>query len=102
MAVVGSDERTYHLAGTQRPLDKKREDEIARFIATTEAVFPNSIILAANYNEEGNLVESEEDRWSVEKVGDNGLHQLTIPKKTRIASIIDSQTSTARLWAKRP
>ena len=38
------------LRGTQRPEKPRRLQEIARFIETTEAAFPNSIILAANYN----------------------------------------------------
>src|SRR5688572_6075701 len=52
----------YPLTGAQREQNRKRLKAIADFINTTEAAFPNSIILGANYTKEGDLVEDEEDK----------------------------------------
>lgn len=55
-----------------------------------EAAFPNSIILAANYSEEGILEELEGNRWRVEMNG-GGNCTLVIPTPKKLASIIDGQ-----------
>jgi DNA phosphorothioation-associated DGQHR protein 1 len=55
-----------------------------------EAAFPNSVILAANYDEDGKLVEDEKYRWTVEKNAEGDLH-LTIPTLKKIAAIVDGQ-----------
>ncbi|MFJ2969564.1 DGQHR domain-containing protein [Pseudomonas fulva] len=79
----------FNITGTQRIEDEKRQREISDFIGTEEAAFPNSIILGANYDEEGNYIESEAS-WSVE--GDEeGSLRLRIPSKLKMASIIDGQ-----------
>src|ERR1019366_8885769 len=39
----------YRLLGAQRPSSPRRAKQIAHYIDTIEAAFPNSIILAANY-----------------------------------------------------
>jgi len=44
------------LVGTQRDDDEKRLREIKKFIKQVDSHFPNSIILGANYNEEGEYV----------------------------------------------
>jgi len=80
----------YSIFGTQRGEDKKRLDEIASFIRTTEATFPNSIILAANYDKDGRYIENDEKRWKVERAS-NGICWLNIPTGERSASIIDGQ-----------
>ncbi|MBI4937547.1 MAG: DGQHR domain-containing protein [Nitrosomonadales bacterium] len=82
----------YSIFGTQRGENKKRLEEIASFIRTTEATFPNAIILAANYDPDGGYI-GEEDarRWSV-KGGGDGSWRLHIPSLSeRSASIIDGQ-----------
>jgi len=75
--------------GSQRNKDEKRVDQITRYTETVSASFPNSIILGANYDEEGNLIENESKRWTVEE--DNGLYYLVIPTEEKLASIIDGQ-----------
>lgn len=81
----------YSIFGTQRAENKKRLDEIASFIRTTEATFPNSIILAANYDQDGQYIEDENRRWSVKASDLAGCYQLRIPMEGRSASIIDGQ-----------
>ncbi|MDP1645601.1 MAG: DNA phosphorothioation-associated DGQHR protein 1 [Thiobacillus sp.] len=81
----------YSIFGTQRGENKKRLDEIASFIRTTEATFPNAIILAANYDQEGRYIEDEARRWAIEGP-DEGPWKLHIPSSSeRSASIIDGQ-----------
>jgi DNA phosphorothioation-associated DGQHR protein 1 len=94
----------YPLTGAQREQNRKRLKAIADFINTTEAAFPNSIILGANYTKEGDLVEDEEDkpprRWRIEYKGGNDCSRLIIPAKEKLASIIDGQHRlNAFLWA---
>lgn len=52
--------------------------------------FPNSIILAANYDKSGELIDDENERWRVEKIEKN-LYKLTIPTSKPLAAIIDGQ-----------
>lgn len=81
----------YSIFGTQRVESKKRLGEIASFIRTTEATFPNAIILAANYDSDGIYIDDEAIRWTVQDMGD-GAWKLHIPSTTdRSASIIDGQ-----------
>ncbi|MCC7434170.1 MAG: DGQHR domain-containing protein [Methanoregulaceae archaeon] len=80
----------YDLRGHQRTLTKKRLQEIGRFIDTVEAAFPNSIILAANYNAEGELLEDDNDRWYVEYAPD-GRIELVIPTAKKVAAVVDGQ-----------
>lgn len=79
----------FNVTGTQRIEDEKRQREISDFIGTEEAAFPNTIILGANYDEEGNYIQSA-DSWHVEDDG-NGSLKLKIPSKIKMASIIDGQ-----------
>lgn len=82
----------YSIFGTQRGESKKRLEEIASFIRTTEATFPNAIILAANYDQEGRYIEEKDSkRWTVNEAPD-GSWRLHIPSlNERSASIIDGQ-----------
>ncbi|HDI3275644.1 TPA: DGQHR domain-containing protein, partial [Vibrio cholerae] len=77
------------LVGNQRERTPKRLEEIKRYSETVDASFPNSIILGANYDEDGSLVTSDE-RWDVEKINEN-FYYLIIPSKRKLASIIDGQ-----------
>jgi DNA phosphorothioation-associated DGQHR protein 1 len=83
----------YSIFGTQRGENKKRLEEIASFIRTSEATFPNSIILAANYDQAGMYIEEgDARRWSVKFNDDDGSWALHIPSlNQRTASIIDGQ-----------
>lgn len=81
----------YSIFGTQRGESKKRLDEIASFIQTTEATFPNAIILAANYDKDGQYLEDESKRWIAEGSKDK-CYTLKIPSlDAPSASIIDGQ-----------
>ena len=90
--VVDADQSGYRLAGTQRTQREERWREIGKFIDTVEAVFPTSIVLAANYREDGELEDGEE-RWTIER---GNTTSLVIPTNKRLASVVDGQH---RLWA---
>lgn len=80
----------YSLLGAQRQESIPRAKQIAKYINTVEAAFPNSIILAANYINHGEFQEDENTRWYVEE-RDRSLFQLVIPTPEKMASIIDGQ-----------
>lgn len=80
----------YSLLGAQRPSSTRRAKDIAKYINTVEAAFPNSIILAANYINYGELQEDETKRWYV-KALDRGFYQLVIPTEEQMSSVIDGQ-----------
>ncbi|MBS0899661.1 DNA phosphorothioation-associated DGQHR protein 1 [Pantoea dispersa] len=78
------------LKGNQRELDLKRSKQIGQYIDSVESTFPNSIILGANFDKDGNLIEDYDIRWRVEKNGN--LYTLVIPSENNIvATIIDGQ-----------
>ncbi|MEZ4910628.1 MAG: DNA phosphorothioation-associated DGQHR protein 1 [Saprospiraceae bacterium] len=78
------------LVGGQRQKDDKRLKEIGKYIETPEMAFPNSIILAANFTEAGNILKDYEERWRIEQ-DKSGQFKLIIPKKLKLAAIIDGQ-----------
>lgn len=81
-----------NVKGTQRKLNVPRLKEIARYIDSVEMAFPNSIILAANYDGlEGRLIEEPSEMWRFESDGFGNTGKLIIPKKKRLAAIIDGQ-----------
>jgi DNA phosphorothioation-associated DGQHR protein 1 len=83
---------TYALDGSQRPIAEPRLKEIARFIDSESASFPNCIILAANYRAEDGLIEEDEDaKWSLSSNKDGITGSLTIPTPAKLAPIIDGQ-----------
>lgn len=84
-----ADKDGFGITGTQRKEDLKRQVEISQYIQSTEAAFPNSIILGANYSESGEYVESDKS-WRIEESG-NGSFCLEIPTAEKLASIIDGQ-----------
>ncbi|MDV7510915.1 DNA phosphorothioation-associated DGQHR protein 1 [Acinetobacter baumannii] len=79
------------LQGTQRVIKEDRLKQISEYINRTDAAFPNSIILAANYTESGNTLDDLEnsDRWEIKRE-DQGLF-LFIPSRKKLAAIIDGQ-----------
>lgn len=79
-----------NVQGSQRVRDEKRLKEIANYIETVEMAFPNSIILSANYNQFGLLKEDDLDRWRIDE-NENGSLKLIIPRKIKLAAIIDGQ-----------
>ena len=53
------------LIGNQRPLKLPRLKAIANFIKSAEMSFPTSILVAANVDNEGNIIEEQSKRWSI-------------------------------------
>lgn len=95
----------YELKGTQRLKQDKRLSEISDYINRIDSAFPNSIILAANYDlesgfdqgeveyisEEATGVEVVASRvWSID-VADDDCHTLVIPTPDKLAAVIDGQ-----------
>tara|TARA_R110001583_G_scaffold50965_1_gene159095 strand:- start:2 stop:1219 length:1218 start_codon:yes stop_codon:yes gene_type:complete len=79
------------LSGSQRDLKDKRVDEIRNYINTTNAAFPNSIILSANYYETDQLEVDDDKRWRAEEI-DEDLFEIVIPDENlELCSIIDGQ-----------
>ena len=95
-----ADRGIYVLEGTQRPLQEKRFQQIADYIARIDSAFPNTIILAANFRQEDGLLETgpqegaplgtPDPRWTVTESVD-GRALLTIPSAEKLAAIIDGQ-----------
>jgi DNA phosphorothioation-associated DGQHR protein 1 len=82
----------YGLRGAQREESDQRLREIARYIDTSEAAFPNSIILGANYSEDGQLIDEESPlRWKVARDKNKKALTLVIPTAAKLAAIIDGQ-----------
>lgn len=80
-----------NVKGSQRPKDLKRLKEIAKYIDSVEMAFPNSIILAANYTQQGAISKDESERWEVIENVECGIFQIKVPKQTKLAAIIDGQ-----------
>jgi len=81
----------YSIFGSQRAEKKTRLQEIASYIQTTDATFPNAIILAANYSQDGLYIEDENLQWTAQNKG-NGFWNIEIPSRNiPCASIIDGQ-----------
>lgn len=107
-ATLSDGENIYTLDGTQRLIQVKRIQLIADYINRTDAAFPNSIIIAANYRKEDGLLEDEErdgdedsegdddidapaiKRWTIHESPD-GCFTLRIPTREKLAAIIDGQ-----------
>ena len=110
-AAMSPDGVGYVLTGTQRLVQDKRLVQIADYIDRIDSAFPNSIILAANYNREFGLdldeleAMEEEEReaavaaapaadvsksWTVDEKPD-GCYQIVIPSADKLAAIIDGQ-----------
>jgi len=98
-------EASYELDGTQRLVQPKRLQVIADYINRTDAAFPNSIILAANFRKSDGLIEDDEPEtdetdenqseltrksWTIEEQAD-GCCKLHIPTGEKLAAIIDGQ-----------
>jgi DNA phosphorothioation-associated DGQHR protein 1 len=79
----------YRLTGNQRPDSPSRTKSIGAYINTVESAFPNSIILAGNYDSFGNLIENESLRWRIES--DECGESLVIPSGGKVASVVDGQ-----------
>lgn len=104
-SIMKPDGDGYELKGTQRLIQDKRLTEISDYIIRVDSSFPNSIIIAANYDfesgfDQGELEDiSEEDTgtplansrvWSIGE-SDDGCHTLTMPTAEKLAAVIDGQ-----------
>ncbi|MFT8523329.1 DNA phosphorothioation-associated DGQHR protein 1 [Gluconobacter oxydans] len=95
-----ADEAGYSLEGTQRVVQEKRLSQIAGYISRQDSSFPNSIILAANFREDGFIEEDDDsdipnfpyssDRWIIEE-DEAGRVTLLVPTAKKLAAIIDGQ-----------
>lgn len=104
-AAMKEDGNGYTLVGTQRVIQDKRLNEIADYINRVDSAFPNSIIIAANYDLETGFDQGEWEYISSEEEGnpldasrvwtiresEDGCHTLTIPSADKLAAIIDGQ-----------
>ncbi|MCK9403922.1 MAG: DNA phosphorothioation-associated DGQHR protein 1 [Chitinophagaceae bacterium] len=77
--------------GSQRVKDVKRLKDIAKYIDSVEMAFPNSIILSANYTPQGGITKDPSERWRIIEESKTGICKLIIPKKMKLAAIIDGQ-----------
>ena len=105
-ATMTPDGSGYRLEGTQRLVQDKRLSEIANYINRVDATFPNSIIIAANYDlgtgfdlgevediaseQDGQSTVHQSKAWTVEE-SEEGHHKLRIPTNERLAAVIDGQ-----------
>lgn len=79
------------ISGGQRAIRKARLNEISDFIDSDEASFPNSIIVAANYDEDDIRV-SEDISWTVTVIDEKlSLYKIRIPSDDKVCSIVDGQ-----------
>lgn len=81
----------FGLIGGQREKKEVRLKQIGRFINTVEAAFPNSIILGANYRQDGTLEDKESMQWTVRRISSRTGFELVIPTDAKLARIIDGQ-----------
>lgn len=96
-----ADGQAYELEGSQRGLLTPRLRDIGAYIATEESTFPNSIILAPNFDPETGEPVAEDGsggdlRWRIDEVPTPGVgkgisYALTIPTDAALAPIIDGQ-----------
>ena len=87
----------------QRIFDKRRANPIAEFLKTQEATLPGTIVLAANYSENGEFLTDDDDafmskrcwrarRCSTEIDGhQDHLYELNIPNNPKSAMVVDGQ-----------
>ena len=105
-ATMNPDGSGYQLEGTQRIVQEKRLNEIANYISRVDAAFPNSIIIAANYDLDTGLDQGEIEDIASEDNGQDAIHQskawmaeeledghykLIIPTSEKLAAVIDGQ-----------
>lgn len=97
-ARLEDEEVGYSVSGTQRAQTASRRTQIADYINRVDAAFPNSIILAANYDEDTGTIRAGETEdggvdpavWTINELAD-GCYELTIPSAEKLAGIIDGQ-----------
>lgn len=83
-------ENKIEFTGNQRSIKIPKSKSIAVYIDSVESAFPNSIILAANYNEDGEEIVDDLIKWEVERLEDD-IYNIIIPTHQKVSSIIDGQ-----------
>lgn len=78
------------LKGNQRPLNEQRLKAIANFIMSDEMSFPTSILIAANIDNDGKIIEDIEHRWNVNPTEYQDVYTLVVPEQIS-SLIIDGQ-----------
>ena len=78
------------LKGNQRPLNEKRLKAIANFIMSDEMSFPTSILVAANIDKDGKIIEETSNRWNVKPTEFTDIYTIVIPEDIS-SLIIDGQ-----------
>lgn len=86
--------------GNQRKMVKQRLTSIAQYLQTREATLPGTIIIAANCERDGSIVDPLDKRsgfrWSISADKNVGnLYELDIPSDQPLAAVVDGQH---RLW----
>lgn len=79
-----------NLKGNQRPLNEKRLKAIANFIMSDEMSFPTSILIAANIDSDGKIIEDIEKRWKINPTELSDVYSCIIPENVS-SLIIDGQ-----------
>lgn len=74
------------IIGNQRPLNIPRLKLIANFIKSAEMSFPTSILIAANVDSEGHIIEDSSKRWNIIETDVPDCFIIEIPEG--ISSII--------------
>ncbi len=74
------------IIGNQRPLNIPRLKLIANFIKSAEMSFPTSILIAANVDSEGHIIEDSSKRWNILETDVPDCFIIEIPEG--ISSII--------------
>lgn len=78
------------IVGNQRPLKLPRLKAIANFIKSAEMSFPTSILIAANVDCEGNIIEDLSKRWKISPTSIMDCFEIEIPNGVS-SLIIDGQ-----------
>lgn len=78
------------IVGNQRPLKLPRLKAIANFIKSAEMSFPTSILIAANVDYEGNIIEEISKRWIISPTSIPDCFEIEIPDGIS-SLIIDGQ-----------
>lgn len=82
--------------GTQRGIISQRLKSISRYLQTIEATLPGTIIIAANCENDGTIIDPMDERshlrWKIIDggYGDN-VCELVIPEERPLAAIVDGQ-----------
>jgi len=88
------------ISGIQREDDGRRIDSIKEFASSNAASFPNAVILAVNYGEDGNLITPDKRGYAHLIAGESkGRGELVIPDTgEKTISVIDGQHRLMGIW----